>query len=37
MRQVMRVEGRGGTKELDDVICIKTPKIGILNNIIDKT
>jgi hypothetical protein len=26
MRQAMRVEGRGGTKELDDVICIKKPQ-----------
>jgi hypothetical protein len=31
MRQVMMVEGRGGTKEGDDVICIKTPKMGMLN------
>jgi hypothetical protein len=31
VRQVTRVEGRGGTKELDDVIYIKNPKMGMLN------
>jgi hypothetical protein len=31
MRQVIRVEGRGGTKELDDVIYIKKPQMGMLN------